>query len=83
MQVEVNVESVFAMFRTIFSIEVPATITKANQVSGLSKTDYSHYLNEARIQCLRMLPAVFVNFRDACLPYIQDLSPILLKFSHE
>lgn len=44
LQVEVQVSDFFSLFRTIFSIEVPA-VTRVNQVSGLPRTDYQQLVN--------------------------------------
>lgn len=49
----------------------------------MAKPEYQHFLTEARVLCLRALPAFFVNFRDICLPYVADMTSLLLKFSHE
>jgi len=32
---------------------------------------------------LKMLPKVFMNFRDLCLPHVDSFGQVLLNFSHE
>ena len=45
---------------------------------------YSHFVSHAKSLVLRTLPIVFVNFRDLCLPWIQDaLTQPLVQLSHE
>jgi hypothetical protein len=69
--------------RTIFHLEAPTLITKVNQISGLHKPDYSQLLVEAKLLSLRALPLLFANYRDLCIPYVSELAPLFLKFSHE
>jgi hypothetical protein len=49
LQVEANIDGFFGLLKTLFNIESPTGVTKVNQVSGLSKAEFSLYLNEARI----------------------------------
>ena len=45
---------------------------------------YSHFIAHAKSLALKTLPAVFINFRDLCLPWVHDgLTQPLVQLSHE
>ena len=81
-QVEINISSFFTLIQAIFSLEA-TTVTKANQVSGLNKSDYSFLIQDAKSLSLSMVKNLIINYRDLCLPQLMQFGPLLLKYSHE
>lgn len=46
-------------------------------------TQYAHLISFAKSQVIKVLPKVFVNFRDLCLPYVTQLKDPLVRLSQE
>ena len=49
----------------------------------MQQVQYSHLVSMAKDLVLEILPSVFVNFRDLCLPWIPTLAGPLTALSHE